>query len=163
MHSTRGKKHPLANPPSDPDGDSSGSGDDSARLRAHTSRRKGRPRTGGRQQGTRSQGKTQLPANLLSSAPTGTDTLPSAPANSLSSTPSDSLPSAPATGNSLPSAPVLSVAGSLTSTAARPGPRRSTRPKPQRSYVVSFPAITDTEDDEDDGIEYDFCRQEGEF
>jgi len=26
-------------------------------------------------------------------------------------------------------------------------------------YVVSFPTITDAEDDEDDGIEYDFCWQ----
>jgi hypothetical protein len=38
-----------------------------------------------------------------------------------------------------------------------PVPRRSTRKKPERNYVVSFPAITDAEDDEDDGIEYGFC------
>jgi hypothetical protein len=34
--------------------------------------------------------------------------------------------------------------------------RRGNRKKPERNYVVSFPAITDAEDDEDDGIEYGF-------
>jgi len=38
--------------------------------------------------------------------------------------------------------------------------RRSTRKKPERNYVVSFPAITDAEDDEDDGIEYGFRWEE---
>ena len=42
------------------------------------------------------------------------------------------------------------------SEAVVPAPRRSTRKKPERNYVVSFPVITDAEDDEDDGIEYDF-------
>ena len=42
------------------------------------------------------------------------------------------------------------------SEAVVPAPRRSTWKKPERNYVVSFPAITDAEDDEDGGIEYDF-------
>ena len=37
-----------------------------------------------------------------------------------------------------------------------PALRRSSRKKPERNYVISFPATTDTEDNEDDGIEYGF-------
>jgi len=39
--------------------------------------------------------------------------------------------------------------------------RRSTRKKSERNDVVSFPAITDAEGGEDDGIEYDFRWQKG--
>jgi hypothetical protein len=38
-----------------------------------------------------------------------------------------------------------------------PALRRGNRKKPKRNYVVSFPAITDAEHDEDDGNEYCFC------
>ena len=48
------------------------------------------------------------------------------------------------------------------------GTRRSARlvGKPQRSHVISFPQITYTEGDEDedeDGLEYDFRRRAEEF
>jgi len=41
-----------------------------------------------------------------------------------------------------------------------PALRRSTRKKPESNYVVAFPAITDAEDDEDDGSEYGFGWEE---
>jgi len=45
------------------------------------------------------------------------------------------------------------------SEAVVPAPRRSTRKKPERNYVVSFSAITGAEGGEDGGIEYDFRWQ----
>ena len=35
--------------------------------------------------------------------------------------------------------------------------------KPHHSHVISFPQISDTEDDEDDGVEYDFFARMTRF
>ena len=56
-----------------------------------------------------------------------------------------------------------SASSNSLSTAAALGLRRSTRVKSQRCYNVSFPAITDTMDDEDDGVEYNYRWQDDEF
>ena len=52
--------------------------------------------------------------------------------------------------------PVADTASSMSGLPV--GTRRSARltEKPHHSHVISFPQISDTEDDEDDGVEYDF-------
>ena len=116
----------------------------------------GHGRAGGASRG-RGRGKNKTPGHLVPS------TTPAIGSDSLS-TPSPTVPQAVALTAHRAAVPAVHHATAPGPQPAVPpavGTRRSARlvGKPQRSHVISFPQITDTEGDEDedeDGLEYDF-------